>query len=208
MKKSKKLFKDLNGEKYYKIYDEKGTEIGRINPLFEKRQSNWLKGVSVFLLTDDGKLVLEKRSKNTKLTPGDIDLVSGHRDEEEKGKEAAYRELKEELGIKKKRVLSLKKIRHETPLVFKGGRNFFISFYVTKLKNKSKNMNFQETEVEDVMIVPLQEGFDLIRQNMTKFPYTGNEKKFEEIFEKVEEFYRKSSEIKKDKKEKDEVEEK
>lgn len=208
MKKSKNLFKNIKGEKYYKIYDEKGTEIGCINPLFEKRQSNWLKGVSVFVLTDDGRLVLEKRSKNTKLTPGNIDLVSGHRDEEEKGKEAAYRELKEELGIKKKRVLSLKKIRHETPLVFKGGRNFFISFYVTKLKKGIKNMNFQETEVEDVMIVPLQEGFDLIRQNMTKFPYTGNEKKFEEIFEKVELFYRKSMEVKMAKKEKDEGEEK
>lgn len=197
MKKSKKAFKSNTGEKYYKLYDEKGQEIGRINPLFEKKQSNWLKGVSVFVLTDDGKLVLEKRSRNTNLTPGDIDLVSGHRDEEEKGKESAYRELREELGIKKKKVLSLKKVRHETPLVFKGGRNFFISFYVTKLKKKSKSLNFQETEVEDVVVVPLEEGFELIRQNKTKFPYTGNEKKFEEIFKKVEEFYQKSIESKK-----------
>lgn len=200
MNKSKKLFKSSTGEKYYKLYDEKGQEIGRINPLFEKKQSNWLKGVSVFVLTEDGKLVLEKRSKNTNLTPSDIDLVSGHRDEEEKGKETAYRKLKEELGIKKKRVLSLKKVRHETPLVFKGGRNFFISFYVTKLKKGINNMNFQETEVEDVIILPLHEGFELIRQNKTKFPYTGNEKKFEEIFEKVEEFYQKSMKSKKEQK--------
>ena len=192
MKKSKKIFKSNNGEKYYKLYDDRGNEIGRINPLFEKKQSNWLKGVSIFLLTDDGKLVLEKRSKNTNLTPNDMDLVSGHRDEEEKGKKAAYRELKEELGIKPKKVLALKKVKHETPMVFKGGRNFFISFYVTKLKKKIDYLDFQEAEVEDVMMVPLQEGFNLIRENKTKFPYTGNEKKFEEIFEKVELFYQKS----------------
>lgn len=197
MKKSKKIFKNSNGEKYYKLYDERGNEIGRINPLFEKKQSNWLKGVSIFLLTHDGKLVLEKRSKNTNLTPSDIDLVSGHRDEEEKGKKAAYRELKEELGIKKKKVLSLKKVKHETPLVFKGGRNFFISFYVTKLKKQIDYLDFQEAEVEDVMIVPMQEGFDLIRESKTKFPYSGNEKKFEEIFKKVELFYQKSIEAKK-----------
>ena len=200
MKKSKKLFKSSTGEKYYKLYDEKGQEIGQIHPLFEKKQTNWLKGVSVFVLTEDGNLVLEKRSKNTNLTPSDIDLVSGHRDEEEKGKEAAYRELREELGIKRKKVLSLKKVRHETPLVFRGGRNFFISFYVTKLKSSIKNMNFQETEVEDVIILPLQEGFEWIRQNKTKFPYTANEKKFEEIFEKVEEFYKKSRKSKKEQK--------
>ena len=86
MKKSKKLFKSSTGEKYYKLYDEKGQEIGQIHPLFEKKQTNWLKGVSVFVLTEDGNLVLEKRSKNTNLTPSDIDLVSGHRDEEEKSR--------------------------------------------------------------------------------------------------------------------------
>ena len=204
MKKSKKSFKNSNGEKYYKLYDEVGNEIGRINPLFEKKQSNWLKGVSIFVLTDDGNLVLEKRSKKTQLSPSDIDLVSGHRDEEEKGKKAAYRELNEELGLKKKKFLSLKKIKHETPLVFKGGRNFFISFYVTKLKKKIDYLDFQEAEVEDVIILPMKEGFDLIRQSKTKFPYSGNEKKFEEIFEKVELFYKKSSEVKKDKKSKGE----
>lgn len=195
MKKSKKVF-DENRKKYYKLYDEKGNEIGRINPLFEKKQYNWLKGVSVFILTEEGNLVLEKRTKNTNLTPGDIDLVSGHRDGEEKGKEAAYRELKEELGIKKKKILKLKKIRKDAPLVFKGGRNFFISFYVTQLKNKKNYLHFQETEVEDIMILPIEEGFELIRKNQTKFPYEGNEKKFEEIFEKVKEYYRKSIESK------------
>ena len=40
----------------------------------------------------------------------------------------------------------------------------------------------------------MKEGFDLIRQGKTKFPYSGNEKKFEEIFEKVELFYKKSIE--------------
>lgn len=190
MNESKKRLKKIGD--YYKLYDEKGNEIGIINPLFEKKQSNWLKGVSIFVLTESGDLILEKRSKNTQLTPNDIDLVSGHRDGEEKGKEAAYRELNEELGIKKKKVLKLKKVKNETPLVFKGGRNFFISFYVTKLKKKMDYLDFQESEVQDVMIVPMQKGFDLIRNNQTKFPYTGNEKKFEEIFEKVEEYYRKN----------------
>lgn len=184
-----KNIKRKKGEKFYKLYDEKGNEIGRINPIFEKTQNDWLKGVSIFVLTEDGNLVLEKRTKNTVLTPGDIDLVSGHTDSDEKSKKAGYRELEEELGIKKKRVLKLKKLKTDVPLVFKGKRKFFISFYVTKMKKKFDESNLQETEVQDVMIVPIEDGFELIRNNKTKFPYTGNEEKFEKIFEKVRQYY-------------------
>lgn len=191
MKKSKKAFYN-NGKKYYRLYDENGKEIGWIDPIFEKTQTNFLKGVSLFLLTRDGYLVLEKRNKNTEITPGDIDLISGHRDNHEKGKQTVYRESKEEIGIKKKKIVKIKKVAKNVPLRFRGGRKFLISFYAGMLRKKAKKFKLQESEVEEVMIVPMQEGFDLIRKNLTKFPYTGNEEIFEEIFKKVELFYKKS----------------
>ncbi len=198
MKKSKQAFYNKN-KKYYRMYNEQGKEIGWIHPIYEKTQTNYLKGVSVFLLTQDGKLVLEKRTPNTCLTPGDIDIISGHCDKHEKGKKTAYRELKEEIGIQKKKVLKLRKIKKNVPLRFKGGRNFFISFYVTQLKKRKNKFNLQEIELEEVIIVPMQEGFDLIRKGLTKFPYKGNEIVFEEIFKKVELFYQKSIEKQKKK---------
>lgn len=203
MKKSKKAFYD-NGKKYYRLYNEKGEEIGRINPIYEKTQTNFVKVISLFLLTQDGKLVLEERNKNTELNPGDIDLISGHRDNQEKGKKTVYRETKEEVGIKKKKMAKPKKVKVNVPLKF-SERNFFVNFYVTMLKNKVKKFNLQESEVEDVMLVPMQEGFDLIRKNMTRFQYTGNEAIFEEIFKKVELFYEKSLE-KQNKKRNEELE--
>jgi len=126
-----------------------------------------------------------------------IGLISGHCDGAEKGKRAVYREMREEVGIKKKKVYKIKKIETKIPLEF-GKRKFFISFYATMLKNKKsfKNLNLQNSEVEEVLIVPMQEGFNLIRSNKTKFPYDGNEEIFEQIFEKVELFYQKYSEKK------------
>jgi len=203
MKKSKKAFYD-NGKKYYRLYNEKGEEIGRINPIYEKTQTNFLKGITLFLLTRDGKLVLEERNKNAGLNAGDIDLISGHRDNHEEGKKTVYRETKEEIGIKKKKMTKPKKIKNNVPLEF-SGRKFFISFYATMLTKKVKHFDLQESEVEDVIIVPMQEGFDLIRKNMTKFQYTGNEAIFEEIFKKVELFYQKSLE-KQNKKRNEELE--
>lgn len=115
-------------ENYYIIYDENKQKIGYINSKYEKTQKQWLKGVSIFVITKEGNLILEQRTKNTSITPDEIDLCSGHRDKNEKGQETAYRELKEELGIKPKRILKLKKVDKEVPLVFKGERKFLFNF--------------------------------------------------------------------------------
>ena len=177
-----------NKKNYYIMYNEKKQKIGKIYADYEELQNNWLKGVSIFVITEDGKLVIEKRAQDTKLTPGQIDLCSGHRDNDEKGKSSAYRELKEELGIKKRQVLKLKKIRSEVPLIFKGDRKFFIQFYAGIIKQRKSNLELQEEEVSKIEEVPLEEGFELIREGKTKFPYFGREKEFEEIFEKITEF--------------------
>lgn len=189
MKKAKKAFYN-QGKKYYRLYNENGKEIGWIDPIYEKTQTNYLKGASLFLITREGDLVLEKRSKNTEITPGDIDLISGHRDNHEKGKKTVYREAKEEVGVKKKKISKPKKVKGNVALEFKGSK-FFISFYASMLKKRTRHFDLQESEVEEVMVVPMQKGFDLIRKNLTKFPYTGNEEIFEEIFKKVELFYQK-----------------
>ncbi len=178
-------------ENYYIIYDENKKRIGCINAKYEKMQQQWLKGVSVFVITKNGNIILEQRTKNTSITPDEIDLCSGHRDNNEKGKETAYRELKEELGIQKKKITKLKKIKKEVPLIFKGERKFYIQFYMAILKNKK--INLQKSEVDSIIEVPLKKGFEMIRKEETKFPYAGNEEKFEKIFKKIEEqFYEKT----------------
>lgn len=192
MKKSKKAYYN-DGKKYYRLYNENGKEIGWIDPIYEKTQTNFLKGATLFLLTREGDLVLEKRSKSTELTPGENDFISGHCDNHEKGKETVYREAKEEVGVKKKKISKPKKLKGNVPLEFKGSK-FLISFYASMLKKRAKHFDLQKSEVEEVIVIPRQEGFDLIRKGLTKFPYVGNEEIFEEIFEKVELFYQKNLE--------------
>lgn len=184
-KPSKKITKKSEKEIYYYVYDENKNKVGKIKSDYEKFQSLWLKGISVFVLTEDGELIIEKRAKETQLTPGAIDLCSGHRDNKEKGKETPKRELKEELGIKKKKIKKIKKIKKEVPLVFGTDRKFFIQFYVAKMKGKAPK-KLQKEEVKNIIKVSLQEGFDMIRRGETKFPYKGNEEQFEEIFKQVE----------------------
>lgn len=153
----------INGklENYYKVYDSKSNVLGKINTKFEKIQGQWLKGISVFPITEDGKIIFEKRA-NTKVTPNEVDICSGHVDNEENSIQSAYREMEEELGINSENIELLQEIGNEIPLIFTGNRKFFIQFYMAIVKKS--HIDKQDKEVEEIFTKELKEGFELIRQ--------------------------------------------
>lgn len=177
--------------KYYKMYDEDGEYIGWINTKYEKMQNRYLKGVSTFVITDKGEVIIEIRSKDCILTPNQRDLCSGHIDQEEQNDETVYRELKEELGIQKEQIYIFSKNINEIPLIFARNRKFFIQFntVIGNFDVEQIRKHIQSTEVADVISIPLQDCFELIRSNRTKFPYAGNEERFEEVFQSVIQTY-------------------
>lgn len=183
---------------FYKTYRKNpgGKKIykNRILPNIELNQSNYLGGVSCFILDKNGNVLIEKRG-NTKITAGEIDLCSGHIDNNETPTQAMIREYVEELhggdskeqeDAKNEAISNLRKL-DELDLIFKNGgneRKFFIQFYV--MKTKLEELSTQKEEVSDIEWIPMEEVFNLIRQNKTKFPY---DKRYEKIFEKVKEHY-------------------
>ena len=183
---------------FYKTYRKNsGGKIvfkNRISPNIELNQSDYLGGVSCFILDKNGNVLIEKRG-NTKITAGEIDLCSGHIDNNETPTQAMVREYVEELhkgdskeqeDARNEAISNLKKL-DELDLIFKNGgneRKFFIQFYV--MKTKLDELSAQKEEISDIEWIPMEEVFDLIRQNKTKFPY---DKRYEKIFEKVKEHY-------------------
>ena len=115
-------------ENFYKVYDENGNYLYDIDVKDEKKLTNqYLKGVTCFVINEKREILLEKRA-NTELTPGKIDLVSGHMDKNEVGKQAIIRELWEEVGIAENESVNVKKIDTK-PLKFESKgktRNFII----------------------------------------------------------------------------------
>ncbi len=184
---------------FYKIYRKNsgGKKVfkNRISPNIELNQSDYLGGVSCFILDKNGNVLIEKRG-NTKITAGEIDLCSGHIDNNETPTQAMVREYVEELhkgdskeqeDARNEAIFNLRKL-DELDLIFKNGgneRKFFIQFYV--MKTKLEELSTQKEEVSDIEWIPMEEVFDLIRQNKTKFPY---DKRYEKIFEKVKEHYK------------------
>ncbi len=88
-------------ETQYRVYDRDGNLKRRIVQSQEKniRDNEWLRGVSCFVINEKDEILIEKRVSKG-LTPGKLDLCSGHIDGEETPTQAMIRELKEELGIR------------------------------------------------------------------------------------------------------------
>ena len=185
----------INGNKFptmYNMYDENKLYIGKINHNHEKIQNRWLKGISIFFETEQGKILMERRG-NTKLNPGEADFCSGHVENEETYMQAAYREAREELGLMEHDIEKLKLIEKEVPLIF-SGRKFFIQFLYGKID--SKKIKIDNEEVENYYQEEPEIAFKKLRDGKTKFPYQGREKEFEKIIEKIKEEMNKTKSVK------------
>lgn len=180
--------KEINGfnNTFFKVYDKYGKLKGIIEQSKEKNvtEDDWLRGVSCFVINEKREILIEKRV-NKGLTPGKIDLCSGHIDNNETPTQAMIRELKEELGIGLDISINVNKITtNSVPLVMKSSgktRNFLIDFYC--LKTMNPKIVIQKSEVENISWIPMEECFELMQEGKTKFPSSYN---YKSIFEEIE----------------------
>ena len=130
----------------YKVYDRNRRFIKKINKKDELQEDNYLKGVTCFVINKKGEILIEQRASKSRLMPGELDLCSGHVDNDETYTQAMIREYVEELhsGNKEEKenarneaICKLKPIK-ELDLKFKNkgkSRNFFIKFYALMTNN-------------------------------------------------------------------------
>lgn len=85
----------------FDVLNENGEFTGKTATREEcHKYGYWHRAVYAFVINDDGKVLLQKRSANKKLWPNLWDVTAGgHVDSGEFGRQALIRETKEELGI-------------------------------------------------------------------------------------------------------------
>lgn len=171
---------------YYRVYDRNGKYLYDVDQKNELQLTvEYLKGVTCFVVNQKGEVLIEKRAK-TKVTPGKLDLVSGHVDNMEIGRQSVIRELNEEVGIDENISASVKKI-DEMPLSFESSgkfRNFIIEFYCLLVPGRVET-TAQYDEVAELKWVPMELAFEMIRSGKTKFPKQSQAVNYEKIFKKV-----------------------
>ena len=181
-----------SNNEFYKVYDKTGKYLYDIDVSKEKELNNeYLHGVTCFVINEDDEVLMEVRA-NTELTPGKIDLVSGHVNGNEVSLEAILRELEEEVGIKGVLGSEIKRVNDLTkPLGFESKgkiRNFHIDFYC--MQTKKHHFTIQPEEVASLKWVPMEKAFDMIKTGETKFPKQQKNVNYDKIFDNVREICR------------------
>src|SRR3990172_2844418 len=99
-KRSPRINFDMPDE-LFDIVDEQDKVIGQEMRSIVHQRGLWHRGVHVFLFTQDGKLLVQQRSKDRMHAPSALDCsVSEHLKAGEEYYSAALRGLQEELGVK------------------------------------------------------------------------------------------------------------
>lgn len=159
------------------VLDENGKFLGKTvmrNKAYFKPGEYHLV-VHIWVVSSDGKVLLQRRADTKKLMPGEWAATGGAAISGEDSFTAASRELYEELGIKSdettlKKVLRLKR------------RNSLLDIWMIISDLPIESLKLQKSEVAEAKWVSLEDFKKMVKEN--KFHNYGREY-FERLFEKI-----------------------
>ena len=167
-------------EEFLEVYSPEGTKTGQKKSKSEiHRKGLFHSTVHVWIFTEEGNILIQKRSKKKELNPGVWDVsVAGHVKFNENIKKAAKRETLEETGINinTKDLLKIGVYRsiniHPTAI----DKEFFHT-YILKIDKNSINLDFKNNEVDDLKFISIEEMESLIKEENNKI-FIGNNRKY------------------------------
>ena len=175
-------------EEFLEVYSPEGTKTGQKKSKSEiHRKGLFHSTVHVWIFTDEGNILIQKRSKKKELNPGVWDVsVAGHIKFNENIKKAAKRETLEETGINinTKDLLKIGVYRsiniHPTAI----DKEFFHT-YILKIDKNSINLDFKNNEVDDLKFISIEEMESLIKVANNKIFIGKNRKYYSDVLKSI-----------------------
>lgn len=149
-------------EELIDVLDASGNFTGAVKPKSEvHRDGDWHRSVHVWIVTPDGRVLLQKRASTKKSHPGLWDIsAAGHISAGESSLDSALRETEEELGLRlaAEELKLVAQSRIEWAL--NDGRfleNEFHDIYLLRRDVDLSSLRLQASEVDDARLVTLEE---------------------------------------------------
>ena len=175
-------------EEFLEVYSPEGTKTGQKKSKSEiHRKGLFHSTVHVWIFTEEGNILIQKRSKKKDLNPGVWDVsVAGHVKFNENIKKAAKRETLEETGINinTKDLLKIGIYRsiniHPTAI----DKEFFHT-YILKIDKNSINLDYKNNEVDDLKFISIEEMESLIKEENNKIFIGKNRKYYSDVLKSI-----------------------
>ena len=175
-------------EEFLEVYSTVGTKTGQKKSKSEiHRKGLFHSTVHVWIFTEEGNILIQKRSKKKELNPGVWDVsVAGHVKFDENIKKAAKRETLEETGINinTKDLLKIGVYRsiniHPTAI----DKEFFHT-YILKIDKNSIDLDYKNNEVDDLKFISIEEMESLIKKENNKIFIGKNRKYYSDVLKSI-----------------------
>ena len=175
-------------EEFLEVYSPEGTKTGQKKSKSDiHRKGLFHSTVHVWIITEEGNILIQKRSKKKELNPGVWDVsVAGHIKFNENIKKAAKRETLEETGINinTKDLLKIGVYRsiniHPTAI----DKEFFHT-YILKIDKNSINLDYKNNEVDDLKFISIEEMESLIKKENNKIFIGKNRKYYRDVLKSI-----------------------
>lgn len=151
---------------YLDVISEEDEVIGKETRKKVHEVGLWHRGVHVFLFTQDGKMLIQKRSADRSNSPSLLDCsVSEHVQAGESYMDAAMRGLKEEMGVENIEIKKLSKFSMNYGL----NDNEISELYEGVVD--SNQVKFDPVEIESVDYITSDQLKQMLREDESKFCY-------------------------------------
>jgi len=152
--------------------EDNETKVDELEREYVHDNNLWHREVAVWVINDNGEILIQKRSTNKRHAPNKYSICAGHIDIGEMPEDAAVRELFEETGIK----IDKRELRYIDTFKNKNESNYHYkyTYFITTTK-KIDEMVMQLEEVSDLKYISFDEFYKSLDENDDRFAFSNKE---------------------------------
>ena len=160
------------------VVDENNNLTGKIEDReIIHRDGLWHREVGIWIMNEEGKLLIQKRSANKKQAPNKWCITAGHIDAGEIPLEVVKRETLEELGLELKEediefLFIAKKTKKFSDIQY---NNNFQYIYFTQTNKKISEYTIQKEELSEVKYITINELEEIIQNKNEEYTFSRSE---------------------------------
>ena len=153
----------------FDVLDENGKPTGKTKDrVLIHRDGDWHKAVHVWIVNDDGEILLQRRSPNKDSNPNMLDIsIAGHITAGSDSLTTATQEIKEALGldVKSDNLQFIETIKKSSKYTSDFINNEFDDMYIMRTNAKVFDMTLQKEEVTEVFFVPFDKFVEMVESH-------------------------------------------
>lgn len=156
------------------VVDENNNLTGEVEDKeIIHKKGLWHREVAIWIMNNEGKILLQKRAKTKKQNPNKWGLTAGHIDAGESIEDGMHREILEELGVDIKDFSKIRvTIEEEKHSNSNSINNYFAYVFFAKVNYNIRDYTIQEEELSELKYITIEELEEIVQNKDENYTFS------------------------------------